>query len=93
MEREKRKEEWVERVLKSTENREKQHPSAQVLTNILEEIEVKNERISSAWVRAVAAVFLCVLSIEIAVVSMDTAEESIELTEIIPDNDNTIYYE
>ncbi len=86
------REEWINGILTSANNLEKQNPSTNVFKNVIAEINSETDRISLTWIRVVAAVFIFMVSVELSIVSQTNKEDN-PFTEIIPVNDNILYYE
>ncbi len=84
---------WAEIVLASSANFKQEKPSSELYGKIMCKIQNnKVDKISLSRVRTVAAAFICVLSLEVFLIQTNI-ENTAKFTEIIPENNNTIYYE
>ena len=82
----------MEKSLKLLGSIEKVYPPENLLLKIERKIErAKENVVPSTWVKQAAAVFICVFSLEIFVLS--NSSESNQLTELIQTTDNTLYDE
>jgi len=88
------KEAWAEAVLMSATKLEKQKLPSGTYAKILSKIHLrKAERTPLRWVQAAAAVFLCLISLEIYLTQYIPEESSAEFVELIPENNNSLYDE
>ena len=88
-----KQEKWAEDLLASAKRNKVEIPSAKLYNNILEKIEKKKaeRKVPLKWVGLAAALITCLFALEVFLIqsgNQDTAE-----LEIIPKNNNTLYYE
>ncbi|MCB0481766.1 MAG: hypothetical protein KDC83_10060 [Flavobacteriales bacterium] len=84
----------MEMILGQLENIKRAEISDRVYDRIVERISKTSEKIPVVWVRAAAAVFLCLLAIEILSVNSLTKEKNkSEVAQLVPQSNNYLYNE
>lgn len=82
----------MEKSLELLDSIQRVKPPEGLLLQIERKVEnVKGNVVPLTWVKLIAAVFICVFSVEIYVLSNQSVEN--DLTELIQLNDNTLYDE
>lgn len=82
----------MEKSLELLKSIKKVTPSESLFNKIEQKIErTRNNVVPMAWIKIAAAVFICVFSVEIYLISNPSSTS--DLAEIIPTTDNTLYHE
>ena len=85
---------WAEALLNSATELEKQPLPSGSYEKIVSKIyRRKSEKTPFGWVIAVAAVFLCLIGLELYLTQYSPEEPNTELVELIPENNNHLYDE
>ena len=85
----------MKKIFEPLQSIKKVEPPDYLFDNILRIVEQrKKSTISIVWVRAAAAVLICMISIEVYLVRDSLVEqEKISLKSVLPNNNNMLYNE
>jgi hypothetical protein len=85
----------MKKIFETLQSIKKVEPPDYLFDNILRIVEQrKKSTISIVWVRAAAAVLICMISIEVYLVRDSLVEqEKISLKSVLPNNNNMLYNE
>tara|TARA_B100000508_G_C11451880_1_gene274552 strand:+ start:983 stop:1267 length:285 start_codon:yes stop_codon:yes gene_type:complete len=88
------KDAWAEEMLKSaTELKRQQLPSGSYQKILARINQPKSEQTPIRWIRTAAAIFLCLIGLELYLAHGAPEENNAEIVDLIPENNNHLYDE